>query len=136
MIAAEFSDLQGVIQCGIFISHTEYRFGKNRDAKKTKVHLEPVWSGHRDDADNPLSLRLKRRESAPSKEGLPATAGKLLEEIRTAGPCTKKDAYAGIKRHRTTKGRNLKLLLKRNLVEKLDDGRLVSVEESDSEGVQ
>ena len=104
-------------------------FGKNRDAKKEKIHLEPVWTGHRETADRPLTLTLlpTTAPTQPSEDGLPDTAIKILAAIRAAGPLEQEDVFdAAPGLHRSTYFRNLGLLRERKLVESLPDGRWVA----------
>jgi hypothetical protein len=105
-------------------------FGKNRGAKKEKIHLEPVWTGHRDSADRPLTLTLLQTSAPiPPDEGrLPDTAVKMLAAIRAAGPLEQEDVFdAAPGRHRSTYFRNLALLRERKLIDSMPDGLWIAV---------
>ena len=102
---------------------------KNRDGRRPRVFLEPVWSGHRASADRPLSLHFERMEPPTNEDKLTPTATKILAAIRAAGPLSRNDAYdAAPKVHRTTRDRNLSVLVKRKLVEQQADGRYIAVD--------
>jgi hypothetical protein len=110
-------------------------FGKNRDARKDKIHLEPVWTGHRDAPDRPLTLALHPTAAPipPDEAGLPDTAVKMLAAIRAAGPLNQEDVFdAAPGLHRSTYFRNLGLIRQRKLADTTPDGRWISVARSNA----
>ena len=108
-------------------------FGKNRDAKREKIHLEPIWTGHRDSAERPLTLSLRPTVAPipPDEAGLPDTATKMLAAIRAAGPLKQDDIFdAAPGLHRSTYFRNLGVLRKRELIDITPDKRWIAVAQS------
>ena len=120
-------------------AHTILEFVKNRDAARGRYALEPVWTGHHDSSDNPLTLRMESGTAPPSEAKLPPTAMKMLGAVRASGPLDKASMYqAAPGVDPSTHRRNLKTLMNRGLVTELPDGRIQAVEDAlptDREGL-